>query len=110
MPRLNKGDQAVVDEFGFEFSEPPERANTRRGKHFERWEKAKEVAQKYPGNSLKVLTFNQASSAYSTAKQINNNEHRQFENDPQVWVAVAGPDATEENEHQHAIWLTYNGQ
>lgn len=111
MPRQPKHVESAVNEFGFEFSEPPARSNTRRGKHFERWEAARRVAEANPGKSLKVLTYNQPSSAYTTAKQINNDEHRQFTDAEkgERWLAVAGPDGTDENPNQHAIWLTFKG-
>lgn len=101
-PRLAKAVEQVVDNFGFEFSEPPPKQDTRRGKHDDRFEAAREVAMRYPGKTLKVITYNSASNAYNVAKSINNSEHRIFPDGNTNWTAVAGKDGD-----NYALWLTY---
>lgn len=105
-PKIKQTDLNVAEELGLEFSAPPERDNTRRSKHDERWQKARELTMKYPGQTLKVLTYAQASQPYSIAKSINNSEHRYFKEDGDQFKAVAGKD---END-TYSIWLTYNGE
>lgn len=107
MPRLSKADEALIDQFDFEIGEPPERERTRTSKHAERFAAARTVAMKVPGKSLKVLTYPQASSAYSQAKAINNGENRLFKDDFQDWKAVAALDPQEGNEKAYSVWLTY---
>src|SRR6476469_2035153 len=102
MPRLTKQEQTLVDEFEFEFSAPPEKTSTRRGKHDERWQAAKALTMKNPGQALKVLTYSQPSQPYNIAKAINNGENRNFLDDAADFTAVAGKVADDE----YAIWLT----
>lgn len=106
MAKLNKTDAALVEDFGFDFSEPPAKSSTRRGKHDERWQAAKALAMKFPGQSLKVLSYSQPSQPYNIAKAINNGENRNFVDDSGSFTAVAGKVADDE----YAIWLTYNGE
>ncbi len=111
MPRPTKAVTTAIESFGFEFSEPPTKVATRRGKHTERWEAARVVCENNPNRPVKVLTYNQASSAYSTAKAINNDEHKSFPDAAkgEEWLAVAGQDPSDTNPAQHAIWLKYVG-
>lgn len=108
MPRLTNKESATLEEFGFEFGAPPERHITRRSKHHERWEAAKTLCQKYPGQSLKVIEFTNASSAYQNAKQINNGEHKSFPGNDGTWAAVAAM-LGEHADEGYGIWLTYQG-
>ena len=80
----------VVDEFGFEFSEPPAKTEQRKGKHDDRYVAARKVCQAHPGKALKVIEYNSPSNAYNYAKAINNGEHRLFKEDYQAWTADAG--------------------
>lgn len=115
MPRLGKTDQTTVEEFGFEFSTPPENAGTRTSKLDERWEAARELCLKFPGQSLKVISYEKQSQPYNIAKAINNGEHRSFKDDAADWTAVArketvtDPENEEETVEQYSVWLTYNG-
>lgn len=106
MPKVNKSDATVLETLGLEFGTPPERDNTRRSKHDERWQAARDLTMKYPGQSLRVLTYNQASQPYSIAKAINNGEHRYFAEDSENFTAVAAKN----EDSTYSIWLTYNGE
>lgn len=106
MPRLSQKDQQALDELGLEFGTPPEKSNTRRSKHDEKWQAARDLTMKFPGQSLKVLTYAQASQPYSIAKNINNGEHRYFEDDYEEFTAVAAKN----EDGTYSIWLTYNGE
>lgn len=106
MPKLNKSDAQVLESLDLEFGTPPERDNTRRSKHDERWSAARELTMKYPGQSLRVLTYNQASQPYSIAKSINNGDHRYFRDDADQFTAVAAKN----EDGSYSIWLTFNGE
>jgi len=92
-PRLNQTDTKVVESYGFEFAEPPEQEGTRRSRYDEMWSAAKELCLKFPGQTLKVRNYNNASTAYNEAKSINNGEHRMFipeeGHDANEWTAKA---------------------
>lgn len=113
-PRLGKDDTQVVDEFGFEFSEPPEKGGPRRSKYDERWDKARDLLMKFPGRTLKVISYDKQSQPYNIARAINNGEHRAFADDAKDWTAVAGKDFYEDEDGQEterwSVWLTYNGE
>lgn len=104
-PKVREKDLAVAEEFGLEFGTPPEKDTSRRSKHDERYETARTLTMKYPGQSLKVLTYSQASQPYSIAKQINNGEHRHFKDDAAQFTAVAAKN----EDGTYSVWLTYNG-
>lgn len=108
MPRLNKQDTATLEAFGFDFGAPPEREITRKSKHHDRWEAAKVLCEKFPGESLKVIEFTNASSAYQNAKAINNGEHKSFKGNDGTWGAVAAM-LGEHADEGYGIWLTYQG-
>lgn len=115
MPRLAKADQSLVDDFQFEFSTPPESAGTRTSKLDERWEAARTLCLKFPGQTLKVISYDKPSQPYNLAKAINNGEHRSFKNDATSWTAVARKELvidpeSEEEVPQWSVWLTYNGE
>lgn len=104
-PKIKQADLNVAESLGLEFGTPPERDTTRRSKHDERWQAARELCQKYPGQALRVLTYNQPSQPYSIAKQINNGDHRYFTEDYAEFTAVA---AKNHDDNTYSIWLTYN--
>lgn len=104
-PKIKAADANVLESLGLEFGSPPERQTTRRSKHDELWQAARELTMKYPGQSLKVLTYNQPSQPYSMAKQINNGDHRYFKDDAEAFTAVAAKN----EDDTYSIWLTYNG-
>jgi hypothetical protein len=111
---MSKADTAVLEEFNFEFSAPPARSHTRKGKHYERWVAARALCEKNPGSTLKVMEYKNQGSAYQTAKSINNGEHRVFLADAGNWTAVAAPlppfineDDEEESREGYGVWLTY---
>ncbi|HET7713330.1 MAG TPA: hypothetical protein VFK94_02745 [Patescibacteria group bacterium] len=90
MARLSKADEEALESFGFEFAEPPEKEDSRRSRYDEMWAAAKTLCEKNPGKSLKVRSYNNASTAYNDAKAINNAEHRMFsDGEPADWTAVA---------------------
>jgi len=120
MARISKGDEEKLEQFGLVFEDIPEVEVTRRSKWAPVWEAAVELCQRHPGKSLKVRSYNNASSAYKDAKDINNGEFRSVplhegEEPGQNWVAIAtkseellddeNPDAG----HKFAIYLTYKG-
>jgi hypothetical protein len=112
MPRTSKTDEKVMSEYGFEFSTPPENSGTRASKYDELFEAARELCLKFPGQSLKVVTYEKQSQPYNIAKAINNGEHRSFKDDAADWVAVARKIETEvedsdEPKVEWAVWLTY---
>ena len=110
MPRLGKQDEKVVEEFGFEFSAPPENAGTRVSKLDERWEAARALCLKFPGQTLKVISYDKPSQPYNIAKAVNNGEHRSFKDDAASWTAVARKEEIEGDEPVWSVWLTYNGE
>jgi hypothetical protein len=89
MPRLSRSDEEALEGFGFVFEEPPEQENTRRSRYDEMWDAAKTLCEKMPGKSLKVRSYNNASTAYNDAKGINNGEKKAFEGEGDKWLAVA---------------------
>jgi hypothetical protein len=89
MARLNRTDEALVEEFGFTFEEPPEVDSTRRSRYEPMWEAAKALCEKNPGRSLKVRSYNNASTAYNDAKAVNNGEKKSFAGEGDHWLAVA---------------------
>lgn len=112
-PRLTKAQSELMEQFGFEFTAPPERTNTRASKYDDLWIAARTVAMAQPGTTLKVRVYNNPSAAYNDAKAINNSNHRQFKDDGQNWVAVAAKsdaenDVDEDGEPLFAVYLTYN--
>lgn len=114
MARLSKADAAILEQFEFEFSAPPERDRSRKGKHHARWEAARALCEKNPEQTLKVMEYRNQGSAYQTAKQINNGEHKVFSHDAGNWTAVAAPlppfindDDEEEAREGYGVWLTY---
>lgn len=113
--RPAKADLSLLEEFNFEFSAPPERAHTRRGKHHERWVAARALCERYPDQPLKVMEYKNQGSAYQTAKAINNGEHKVFATDSGNWTAVAAPLPPMEDENGedaardgYGVWLTYS--
>lgn len=110
-PRLNKAQQEVIDSFGFEFSEPPEKSGTRSSKYDELFGAARELLMQHPGRTLKVVTYDKQSQPYNIARAINNGEHRAFKDDAADWLAVAGKDHIEDEEgnvtERWSVWLTY---
>lgn len=114
-PRLSKADETVLNEFEFEFSEPPDKYGPRRSKNDERFSAARAICMKYPGKTLKVTSYDKQSQPYNIARAINNGEHRIFEGDNEKdWLAVAGKDFYEDDEgnevERYSVWLTYNGE
>lgn len=112
MARMTKASQEILDTFGFEVGEAPEKDNSRRSKYDEMWEAARTFCEGNPHTTIKVRTYSNASAAYSDAKAINNGEHRHFKDGAQ-WQAVAAKsetDTAEDGTHLHALWLTYNGE
>lgn len=119
MPRLNKGDEKVVEQYGFLFATPPEKNSTRRSRYDEMWEAARELCKKFPNQTLKVRVHNNASAAYEDATKVNNGEKRNFAADYEEWVAVAAPSADENDVYgddhpkagqpMTAVYLTYVG-
>lgn len=115
MPRMSKADEALVTEYGFSFTPPPEKDNTRRSRYDDMWAAARVLCQKYPGNPLKVRTYNHASSAYEDAKKINNGERKAFQQDYTDWTAVAAPSTDPEEVNDDgkpltAVYLTFIGE
>lgn len=115
MARLSKADNALIEQYDFEFTPPPERDRSRKGKHYERWVAARSLCEKNPGNTLKVMEYKNQGSAYQTAKQINNGEHKVFATDSGNWTAVAAPlpPLYDENDEEYmrdgyGVWLTYS--
>lgn len=110
-PRLNKAQQEILTEFGFEFSAPPEKAAhaSRSSRYDNHWSNAKAILETMPGVQMKVRVYNSASAAYADAKKINNGEHRQFLEDGANWTAVAARDNVEyeDEKERYAIWLSY---
>jgi hypothetical protein len=112
MARITKASQEILDTFGFEVGEAPEKDTSRRSKYDDMWEAARNFCESNPGTTIKVRTYTNASAAYSDAKAINNGEHRHF-SDGAKWQAVAAKsetDVSEDDKPLHAIWLTYNGE
>lgn len=95
-PRISVANQAVLDEFEFEFAEPPSKQATRLSKYDAIWEAARKVAMAYPGNALRVRQYNTSASAYNDAKAINNSEHRHFKDGKTNWTAVAAKTVDED--------------
>lgn len=89
MARLTSADEKALEEFGFVFEEPPEGEATRRSRYDPMWAAAKVLCEKNVGKSLKVRSYNNASTAYNDAKAINNGEKKQFEGEADQWTAVA---------------------
>ena len=108
MPKLNKTDETVLENFGFEFSEVPEIQITRTSKHEARWEAAKAMCKKFPGQTLKVIEYDKKATAYQTARGINNGENKSFLEDYAEFTAVAKE--TEQGSDVYGIWLSYNGE
>lgn len=117
MARLNKADEDAIAEFGFAFEEPPDVASTRRSRYDDMWDAARNLCVKNPSKSLKVRSYNNASTAYNDAKAINNGEHRMFVPDPETgesasaWLAVAVKNAevlNEKNEPTYDLYLKHN--
>ena len=102
MPRLNQTDTKVAESFGFAFEEPPAQDGARRSRYDEMWTAAKELCEKFPGQTLKVRSYNNASTAYNDAKGINNGDHRMFTveegHDATEWTAKAVKNAEVLNE------------
>jgi hypothetical protein len=108
MPRLNRTDAQTVEEYGFTFSAPPERTSTRKGKHHETFMAARSLCEKFPGQSLRVLSFENPSQAYSLAKQINNGDRSEFKDDSADWTAKSAKYVGDEGEDLYGLWLTYS--
>ena len=113
MPRTSKADDKVLEEYGFEFSAPPETNRTRSSKFDELFEAARELCMKFPKQSLKVVTYDKQSQPYNIAKAINNGEHRSFKDDSADWVAVARKvevesEDSDEPKVEWSVWLTYD--
>jgi hypothetical protein len=107
MPRLSKSDEEALAEFGFEISEPPEQENTRRSRYEPMWDAARALCQKMPGKSLKVRSYNNASTAYNDAKAINNGEKRGFEDQGDQWLAVASKNEEVRNDKDEPTYDLY---
>jgi hypothetical protein len=105
MPRLNNTDAKTVEEFGFEFSAPPEIPIVRKSKHEELWENAKALCDKFPGQSLRVLTYTNKGTAYQTAKAINNGDNKAFKEDYLLYTARASQVSVDDKD-TFGIWLT----
>lgn len=117
MARISKGDEEKLAEFGLVFEDVPDVEITRRSKWAGVWEAAVELCQRHPGKSLKVRTYNNASSAYKDAKDINNGDSRNVphgENDVAgvTWEAIATktdePVTEDSTDYKYAIYLTYH--
>lgn len=111
MARITKASQDILDSFGFEVGEAPEKDTSRRSKYDDMWEAARKFCESNPGVTIKVRTYTNPSAAYNDAKSINNGEHRHF-SDGAAWRAVAAKsdneaDVTEDGKPLFAIWLTY---
>jgi hypothetical protein len=113
-PRITKASQEILDTFGFEISEPPEKDNSRVSKYDPRWDAARTFLMENPGRTIKVRTYPSASAAYSDAKAINNGDHRKFKGESKNWTAVSAKSDNEDDvnettgERLYALWLTYN--
>ena len=109
MPRLNAAEKSALEEFGFAFEPVPERATTRRGKHHDRFVHAKELAVKFPGQSLRVIAYENASQAYSLAKAINSRTRGEFVDEPEGrFSAQTGKYVGDEGEDLYGVYLTCN--
>lgn len=122
-PRLNQGQQKVVENFGFAFvDEVPEVDRSRRSKYDEMWEAARTLCQRFPGKALMVRVHNHKPQAYEEAKAINNGDKRLFKEDFAQWKAVAAPSNNEDDVYEDdykdeslrgqrrtAVYLTYLG-
>lgn len=114
MARISKADENLLEEFGLAFEEVPEVDNTRTSRYDALWDAAVQLCRRHPGKSLRVRTYNNASTAYKEAKDINNNEGRAkvTPEDGENWVAIATK--TDEiyesrngkESHVYAIYLT----
>lgn len=107
MARMTKADEAALAEFGFDFSEPPAVKHTRRGKHHDRWEAARALCERFPGQALKVIEYDKNSTAYTAARAVNNGDNKVFAKDYSDWKAAAGPIEYEDGSVSYGIWLTY---
>jgi hypothetical protein len=115
--RLNKTDAATVEDFGFVFEAIPEVTSTRTSKWDEVWTKAVALCRSHPRQSLRVRSYNNASTAYKEAKEINNNESRYVTSDEEegehAWAAVAVKseetyiDKKDREQHLYYIYLTF---
>jgi len=113
-PRLAKADTELIETFEFEFSEPPAKEGTRKSKLDERFEAARTLCMKFPGKTLKVVTYEKQGQPYALARAINNGDHRSFKDDFADWKAVAGKEVIGDNEEEPgseqevwSVWLTY---
>ncbi len=113
MARLNRADEEALAEFGFEITEPPEVENTRRSRYEPMWDAARALCQKMPGKSLKVRSYNNASTAYNDAKAINNGEKKGFEDQGSNWLAVAVKNEevlNDKDEPTYDLYLKYTAE
>lgn len=109
-PRLSNADKALLEEAGFEFSEPPAKAGTRASKYDDTFDKARQLCMKFPGRTLFVMSRDKQSMPYTIAKAINNGEHRAFKGDDAAnWTAVARK-YEEDGAVKFGLWLTYTGE
>ena len=118
MARLSKADELTLQEFELVFEDVPEVDNSRHSKWDAYWEAAVELCRRHPGKSLRVRTFNNASTAYKEAKEINNGEFRGVplaeDEDLNAWTAIAVKtpetyvDKKERSQHIYAIYLKFN--
>jgi len=115
MARISKSDEAMLEQFGLAFEEVPEADNTRRSKWDPVWEAATALCRRHPGKSLKVRTYNNASTAYKEAKDVNNVESRNVHpEEGETWVAIAAKtdevvdEDAEKLQYKYAIYLTCN--
>lgn len=110
-PKIRKADETLAEQYGFEISTPPEKAQTRKSKYDEVWAAARKFTMRNPGVTIKVRSdYGSLSNAYNNAKEINNGEHRAFSDDSSTFTAVAGKDTDAEGTEQICVWLTYNGE
>lgn len=121
MARLSKSDETALEEFGLAFEEIPVVENRRTSKWDPVWDAAVSLCRRHQGKSLKVRTYNNASTAYKDAKDVNNGEFRGVQPDEDAgetiesWTAVSVRtpetfvDKHDKVQHLFAIYLTYNG-
>jgi hypothetical protein len=77
-PKVKAADNRVLEETGMLFETPPENSTTRKSKHDDLYGKAISLAKQYPGQFLRVMTYNNPSQPYNLAKAINNEERAEF--------------------------------
>lgn len=121
MAKLSKGDTETLEQFDLVFEDVPEVDNSRVSKWDPVWEAATNLCRRHPGKSLRVRTYNNASTAYAQAKAINNGEFRGVTVNEELgeninsWLAQSVrteqtyEDKNGKTQHVYAIYLEYRG-